>query len=194
MTGYQCANDAPPSASPGSNPAQPVPKVADELSLLRDMPIFGAVPDQALAYLNARAERVAMPAGHWFFHQGDRGETMYVLRFGRVEIHRALGERAEVIGRLGPGDCFGEMALIDLYPRSAGVRAAEDCLALGLSNALLYQLYAVDPEPFTLIMMNLARELSRRLRRTEAMLFKHAGPPPRPERHPTGTFSEIPYV
>ncbi len=158
------------------------------------MPVFGAVSDGALAYLSARAERVSIPAGHWFFRQSDRGETMYVLRSGRVEIHGALGERAEVIGRLGPGDCFGEMALIDLYPRSAGVRAAEDCLALGISNALLYQLYAVDPEPFTLIIMNLAWELSRRLRRTEAMLFKHREPPLHPERHPTGALSEIPYV
>lgn len=186
-------NNLPPRV-PVPDYTQPLPNTTDELALLRDMPVFGAVPDRALAYLNSRAERVAVTAGHWFFHQGDRGETMYVLRAGRVEIHRALGERAEVIGRLGPGDCFGEMALIDLYPRSAGVRAAEDCVALGISNALLYQLYAVDPEPFTLIMMNLARELSRRLRRTEAMLFKHRGPEPHPERHPTGAPNEIPYV
>ena len=99
-----------------------------------------------------------------------------------------------MIGRLGPGDCFGEMALIDLYPRSAGVRAAEDCLALALSNALLYQLYAVDPEPFTLIMMNLARELSRRLRRTEGRLFTNRGGQPHPERRRCGAFNETPYV
>jgi CRP/FNR family transcriptional regulator, cyclic AMP receptor protein len=172
----------------------------DELALLREMPIFGGVPDAALDFLNQRAERRTVMAGDWFFRQGDRGETMYVLRAGRVEVHRALGDQAEIIGRLGPGDCFGEMALIDLYPRSAGVRAAEDCLALGLGNALLYQLYAADPEPFTLIMMNLARELSRRLRQTEARLFRHRGSgtrPPQvshPERHGTAAHDEIPYV
>jgi CRP/FNR family cyclic AMP-dependent transcriptional regulator len=177
---------------PPSAPPESLPNIADELALLRDMPIFGAVPDRALSYLNDQATRVAVPAGHWFFHQGEQGDTMYVLRSGRVEVHRAWGERIAIIGRLGPGDCFGEMALIDLYPRSASVLAAEDCRALGLSNALLYQLYAVDPEPFTLIMMNLARELSRRLRRTESMLFYQHGQ--RPERRrPTGPY-EITYV
>ncbi len=179
-------------APPGSSPA--APNLPDELALLRDMPIFGAVPNRALDYLNTRAERVITPAGHWFFCQGDRGETMYVLRSGRVEVHRTLGERVEVIGRLGPGDCFGEMALIDLYPRSAGVRAAEDCLALGIGNALLYQLYAADPESFTLIMMNLARELSRRLRQTEALLFRQRGSAGHTDRHVAAASCETPYV
>ncbi|WP_295389221.1 cyclic nucleotide-binding domain-containing protein [uncultured Thiodictyon sp.] len=180
-------------ATPGA-PPESLPNTGDELALLRDMPIFGAVPDRALDFLDARARRVAVPAGDWFFRQGDQGDTMYVLRSGRVEIHRAWGARDEVIGRLGPGDCFGEMALIDLYPRSAGVRAAEDCRALALGNALLYQLYAVDPEPFTLIMMNLARELSRRLRRTESLLAYHYGPEPQPERRgPAGPY-EINFV
>ncbi|WP_295449526.1 Crp/Fnr family transcriptional regulator [uncultured Thiodictyon sp.] len=179
--------------TPGA-PPESLPNTADELALLRDMPIFGAVPDRALCYLNERATRVAVPAGDWFFRQGAQGDTMYVLRSGRVEVHRAWGERVEVIGRLGPGDCFGEMALIDLYPRSASVMAAQDCCALGLSNALLYQLYAADPEPFTLIMMNLARELSRRLRRTESMLAFRYGPEPRPERRgPAGPY-EINFV
>ena len=181
-----------PSPSPGPAVTEPPPNTRDEPALLRDMPIFGAVPDRALDYLSRRAERVAVPAGHWFFRQGERGEVMYVLRVGRVEVQRNRGERVEVIGRLGPGDCFGEMALIDLYPRSADVRAVEDCFALGLSNALLYQLYAVDPEPFTLIMMNLARELSRRLRRTESMLCDDGGPGPG-RRAPIGPY-EITYV
>jgi CRP-like cAMP-binding protein len=158
------------------------------------MPVFGAIPERALTYLNDRAERVAVPAGAWFFREGDRGETMYILRSGQVEVRRALGDGVEVMGTLGAGDCFGEMALIDLYPRSAGVLATADCDAIGISNALLYALYSIDPESFTLIMMNLARELSRRLRETEAHLFRHRDPGYRP--HPRGApgGSEIPYV
>ena len=185
-----------PISPAGPGPTPPTPGAPDELALLRDMPIFGAVPDRALDYLNQRAERTAVAAGHWFFHQGDRGETMYVLRSGRVEVQRTLGDRVEIIGRLGGGDCFGEMALIALSPRRAGVRAVEDCLALGVGNALLYQLYGADPEAFTLIMMNLARELSRRLRQTEAMLFHHrgAGTPSTPPWHGPAAPAETPYV
>ena len=134
-----------------------IPPVTEELAVLREMPIFGGVPDRALQYLSDRAERIGISAGDWFFRQGDRDQTMYVLRSGHVEVRRTLGGRSETLGRLGPGDCFGEMALIDLYPRSASVRAVEDCLALGIGHGLLYALYAEDPEPFTLIAMNLAR-------------------------------------
>ena len=61
-------------------------------------------------------------------------------------------------------DCFGEMTLIDLNPRSASVLALEPCLALELSNQTLLLLYETHLEQFALIQMNLLREVSRRLR------------------------------
>jgi CRP-like cAMP-binding protein len=157
------------------------------------MPIFGGIPDRALLFLTARAERVEVPGGKRFFRQGDRGETMYVLCSGLVEVRRSSSGRSESLGRLGPGECFGEMALIDLYPRSADVRAVEDCVALAIGNALLYELYAQDPEPFTIVMMNLARELSRRLRLAEARLFSRQDPGRRARPHGADA-GEIPYV
>jgi CRP-like cAMP-binding protein len=72
---------------------------------------------------------------------------------------------------LGPGDCFGEMALIDMSPRSASVIALEDCSALRLTNADLHRVYQADLEQFALIQMNIARELSRRLRIANERLF-----------------------
>jgi CRP-like cAMP-binding protein len=56
------------------------------------------------------------------------------------------------------------MALIDMSPRSASVIALEDCSAIRLTNADLFRVYRADLEQFALIQMNLARELSRRLR------------------------------
>lgn len=165
----------------------------DKIAALRCMPIFGGLSDAALAFLNERAERVSVPGGAWFFLQGDRGDRMYVLRSGLVEVRRTAIGRIETLGRLGPGDCFGEMALIDLYPRSAGVRAVEDCVGLAIDSSLLYDLYAQDPEPFAIVMMNLARELSRRLRNAETKLLLNAES--RPQARPLGaTLQEIPYV
>lgn len=141
------------------------------VSVLSEMPVFGGVPEDALTFIAKRAKCVELSAGDHFFHEGESGETMYVLRTGRVQLTRRLGEQEQTLGTLGPGDCFGEMALIDLYPRSATVHAIKDCIALGVSNALLYELYETNPEPFTLIMMNLAREISRRLRECDTRLF-----------------------
>jgi CRP-like cAMP-binding protein len=62
------------------------------------------------------------------------------------------------------GDVFGEMELIDMQRRSATVRALEPVSALALSNGDLFLIYESDLPTFTLIVLNLARELSRRLR------------------------------
>ncbi len=72
---------------------------------------------------------------------------------------------------LEQGDCFGEMALMDMKSRSASVLALEACSAIELSAGCLFELYEHDLEQFTLIQMNMGREVSRRLRETDDHLF-----------------------
>ena len=146
-----------------------------DLDRLADMPIFGGVAASALAFLLARAERVQVPVRGAYFHEGEPGSSMYVLRSGSVEVFRSRHGYRDVLGRLGPGDCFGEMAMLDLYPRSATVQAVEDSSALAISHGLLFELYGQSPEPFTIMMMNLARELSRRLREADDRLAAAPG-------------------
>jgi CRP-like cAMP-binding protein len=64
------------------------------------------------------------------------------------------------------------MALLDLFPRSASVRAVEDCRALALTPAHLLRLFEHDAEQFALIQMNIGREMSRRLREADEQLFR----------------------
>jgi len=97
---------------------------------------------------------------------------MFVLEEGKVAVFKTWKERNVALGHLRQGDCFGEMALIDLFPRSASVQADEDCLAIELSSATLFEVYNRDLEQFTLIQMNIARELSRRLRGADERVFR----------------------
>jgi CRP-like cAMP-binding protein len=76
-----------------------------------------------------------------------------------------------VLSILKEGDCFGEMAVMDLGPRSASVRAVEDCTAIHISAATLYQVYEQDLKQFALIQMNMGREVCRRLREADNRLF-----------------------
>jgi len=142
------------------------------IELLQRMPIFGAIADTSLDFLVGLARTVDMPRGTNFFLEGDPASSMFVLESGRVEVLRSWKGRELVVQRLAAGDCFGEMALLDLAPRSATVRAADDCRAIELSHDDLYGLYERDTEQFALIQMNLAREMSRRLRATDDMLFR----------------------
>jgi CRP/FNR family cyclic AMP-dependent transcriptional regulator len=78
----------------------------------------------------------------------------------------------DLLRTLKEGDCFGEMAVMDLFPRSASIRAVEDCTAIRLSAANLYQVYEQDLKQFALIQMNMGREVSRRLREADNQLFR----------------------
>lgn len=136
------------------------------------MPIFGAIDSRALEILLQGTVSVEIRAGEYFFRQGEAADAMFVLESGRVAVVKHWEGHDYRLGQRGVGDCFGEMALIDLFPRSASVVALEDCSALRLTNADLYRVYESDIEQFALIQMNISRELSRRLRIADDRLFR----------------------
>jgi CRP-like cAMP-binding protein len=144
------------------------------IDLLQQMPIFGAVREDALHLLTAAQATVDVAKGDYFFFEGDPGQGMYVLESGRAAVLKSWGGRVLHLRQLGRGDCFGEMALLDLYPRSASVRAEEDCRAIYITPGDLMRLYEHDVEQFAVVQMNLAREMCRRLRLTDDMLFQVA--------------------
>ena len=148
--------------------------------LLQAMPIFGAIREDTLAFLLDHTKAVSVAAGQFFFREGDAATGMFVLEAGRVCISKRWHNRDFILRHLGQGDCFGEMALMDLQPRSASVRAEEDCTAIELRAEDLYRLFERDAEQFALIQMNMGREVCRRLRATDELLF-HAemGTPPK---------------
>jgi len=151
------------------------------VELLQSMPIFGAIRDDALQFLLEQAREVLVPAGEYFFRENDEASSMFVLETGSAVVIKGWQSNDTLLHRLRAGDCFGEMALMDLFPRSASVRAVEDCQAIELTTADLLRLFERDAEQFALIQMNIGREVCRRLRATDELLFnatmgeKHSG-------------------
>lgn len=145
--------------------------VETRIALLQQMPLFGAISDDALTFLLSVSRDVRVKTGGYFFREGDPGESMFVLETGAVEVRKKAKQGTLLLSRLGPGDCFGEMALIDLWPRSATVQALVDCSGFEIFAASLHQLYEHNLEQFALIQMNMARELSRRLRQADERLL-----------------------
>jgi CRP-like cAMP-binding protein len=136
------------------------------------MPIFGAIRADALALLLEQAPLKSVAAGAYFFRENDQADSMYVLESGRVAVFKSWHGRELMLRYLHAGDCFGEMALMDLFPRSASVQAVEDCSAIQLTPANLYRLCERDAEQFALIQMNIGREVCRRLRQSDEWLFR----------------------
>lgn len=144
---------------------------ATRIELLQGMPIFGAIREDVLRSLLDQASVVAVPAGGYFFREGDDPQGMFVLEAGCAAVLKAWEGRKYKLHEFHRGDCFGEMALMDLMPRSASVKALEDCSAIELRPDHLMRLFERDVEQFALIQMNMGREVCRRLRATDERLF-----------------------
>ena len=141
------------------------------LNMLQNMPIFGGIREDILEFILQTAEIAAVPAGEYFFREDESGNSMYVLETGKVIVTKSWKGQDYLLMELHEGDCFGEMSLIDLGPRTASVRAIHDCSAIKLSNSSILRIYRKDLEQFTMIQMNMGREVSRRLRKMDNELF-----------------------
>ena len=142
------------------------------IELLQAMPIFGGIREEALSFLLGLSATVSLAAGEFFFREGDAAQAMFVLEAGQAHVLKKWQGQDHVLTHLKQGDCFGEMSLMDMHRRSASVLAIEACRAIELSSASLLALYEHDLEQFTLIQMNMGREVSRRLREADDRLFK----------------------
>jgi MFS family permease len=101
-----------------------------ELALLRSIPIFAPLPPVTLEQLASLLSRVRVAAGDVVFHQGDRGDRFYVIAAGEVTV--TPEGRPPVT--LGPGDYFGEIALLRDVPRTAAVTARTDAKLYALER------------------------------------------------------------
>ena len=95
---------------------------------LRSVPLFGGCNEKELAFIASRTDEVDLPAGKVLTEKGKSGGDFFIILQGQAEVDADRGKRT-----LGPGDFFGEIALIDNGPRTATVKAttAMRCLVLG---------------------------------------------------------------
>src|SRR5713101_6288018 len=93
---------------------------------LRSISLFGGLEDASLEKIEAMLVEHSFAAGAVVCAEGDQGRSMYVVANGEVEVRRAnsKGEQVPIV-RLGRGELFGEMTLIEIQPRSATVVVME---------------------------------------------------------------------
>ena len=109
--------------------------------------------------------------GEIAFREGDPGREMFVLLSGELEVlKKSRRGRDTRVAILGPSDCFGEMSVIDLQPRSATLRALAPTRLLRVSAEDLDLLYRTDLKSYALLVLNIARDLSRRLRVADGLV------------------------
>lgn len=135
--------------------------------LFQRVPLFEGLSAAERATLQKAAQLRVYRRGELIVRQGQPGESFFVIVRGRVAVTILSPEGREVVvGSLGEGDHFGEMALVDEEPRSATVVAQERSELAVLSREVFFELLRSN---FTLARA-LLRSFSRRLRRANATI------------------------
>jgi protein phosphatase len=127
----------------------------EKLDLLHRIPLFSGFDRRRLERLGMLADEVDVPAGKVLMRQGDSGSDMMVLVRGSVSVARD-GAR---INTLGPGDFFGEIALVDGGPRTATVSAEEPSTLLVITHRDFHSMMDEFPEVAGQVMNALANRV-----------------------------------
>lgn len=135
---------------------------------LRQIRLFSALNRRELAVVQALRHERQYLVGEVVFDEGDEGEALYAIVSGEVEILRSDGARQLRLALLGPGEVFGELALLDQAPRAAQARATADCMLVVFFRADFMNLLETHPKIASKIALSLARHLASRLRQANA--------------------------
>lgn len=128
---------------------------------LRASKLFSELLAAELHSLERTAQLRTFKAGRQIFQQGERGDGLYIIAHGRVAITVSGGaEQPCMLARLGPGDFFGEMALLDEQPRSATATAEDDTEAYFILRDDLWRVLRARPQ----LVVRLLGEFSQRMR------------------------------
>ena len=114
---------------------------------LRKLALFAGLSEEERQQVARRAEEVEVPVHKRLVDEGDLGYEFFVIQEGRAEVRR--GE--EVIAELGPGDFFGEVALLEEHRRNASVIAAEPLRAIVMTRRDFVEMQAEMPSVAALI-------------------------------------------
>ena len=98
---------------------------------LTPLPFFTALSDDDLEVIARQADQVEVPAGEVLAREGDIGHEFFVIEEGTAEVTR----NGDVLAELGPGDFFGEMALVEEDRRTATVTATSPMTLIVLTGA-----------------------------------------------------------
>ncbi|MBI4422459.1 MAG: cyclic nucleotide-binding domain-containing protein [Elusimicrobia bacterium] len=147
------------------------PAFAKKKAFLKSLSLFRDLSSRDLGHILQALHSRTYQEGEILFVEGDIGRALFILETGRVELTKLDSQgRPQRLIVLGPGDFFGEMALLEQLPRSASAVALEKSTLHLLYRSKLESLLQFYPTIGVSILRHLAQLLSSRLRRTSQSL------------------------
>lgn len=150
-------------------------KEGDIIPVLRTIPIFEGLGFNDLKKIELIVHKRTFMPNEIIFYERQPGAGMYIIKRGLIKLTKTVNEERVKIGELKDGEFFGEMALLDEYPRSAEATAVEKTEALGIFRPDLFDLIESNPKLGYKILLRLSKRLASRLRETTEKKLKEMG-------------------
>ena len=167
-----------------------IERLAPDANFLAEIPLFGGLDQNTRNYFSAKLQLIRLVPGQIVYEEGDTARELYIVVSGSCGVFKP-GERGDdMLNTLKPRDFFGDMSFIDMQHRSATVRAQESTVLWRLTYGALREAYLHDTKSYTLVVMNIAREMSRRLRRADYQRKSFADMPVN-KRNPASVIGRI---
>lgn len=149
---------------------------SDTIKFLESHHLFHGIPSKDLAIVFPFLGTENFEPGDRITEEATPGDAIYVITEGSVAVTKRKpdGSGSAFLESLGKGATFGEMGLLEGSERSASVTAVEKTETLVLTDQAFRDVFAFRPETYRMIMVNLARDLSRRLRAANARIAELA--------------------
>lgn len=132
-----------------------------EPKTLQKYSLFGGLLEGQIEQILPHVEYKTYEAGERLMIEGEANDKIYFILQGHVDVMKD----GNVLLHLDEGDTVGEMEVLDIMPSAATGQIVEKSTIASISNKALRQIYKQDAGIFSFLIMNLARDLSRRLRR-----------------------------
>ena len=128
----------------------------EKLKLLKTVPLFASCDAREVERLGMLIEEVDLPAGRVLFNQGDTAQELFIVVSGQVRVER----NGQVLAVRGPGEFFGEIALVAEGPRTATATCITDCRLL----VLVHRDFHTVMDEFPGLKMRVLETLAKRVR------------------------------
>lgn len=140
-------------------------------------PLFSELSSAIIEQLCQGSLLMPVETGAAVIREGDAPTDMYVVLAGELEVLKASDKGTEVrVALLGPGDWFGEAAMMDKKPRSATVRSVAPSRLMRIDVEFFNEVLTTDdPKAYGIVMRNIAKELGRRLRIADKVMAQVVG-------------------
>ena len=142
-------------------------------AILKGVTIFSGFGEGDLEYIRENCDLLEARIGEVVLEEGTPATEILIILKGRVTIVLNLEEEPIELIEFGPGSCIGETSVIGIQKHSASAVIIEDTILMVLKRQVLMQLFNDNKALFSLLILNIARELARRLSHTDEVLLHY---------------------